>query len=62
MDGFDTSTMTYMAPHLPIVTDQDGFSKPGRVGMEMQDMFSNYDMSTYAGYVTMAADVEMNVS
>ncbi|TKX25694.1 pacG-like protein [Elsinoe australis] len=51
MEGFDPSTMTYMAPATQItnVTDQDGFSKPSLVGMEMQDMYSNYDMSTFAG-------------
>ncbi|KAG8626379.1 hypothetical protein KVT40_005324 [Elsinoe batatas] len=51
MDGFDTSTMTYMASamHMPPVTDQDGFSKPGLAPMEMHDMYSNFDMSTFAG-------------
>ncbi|KAF4552218.1 NDT80 / PhoG-like protein [Elsinoe fawcettii] len=51
MDGFDTSTMTYMAPamHMPNVTDQDGFSKPNLTTMDMQDMYSNFDMSTFAG-------------
>ncbi|KAF2153165.1 p53-like transcription factor [Myriangium duriaei CBS 260.36] len=51
MEGFDTSTMTYMASTMPVtnVTDHDGFSKPAPVNMDMQDMFSNFDMSTYAG-------------
>ncbi|PNS15794.1 Transcription factor vib-1 [Sphaceloma murrayae] len=43
--------MTYMAPTMQItnVTDEDGFSKPSLVGMDVQDMYSNFDMSTFAG-------------
>ncbi|GAM84130.1 hypothetical protein ANO11243_021220 [Dothideomycetidae sp. 11243] len=51
MDGFDTSTMTYMAPAIPVSTlpASDAFTKPGPVPVDMQDMFSNFDMTTYAG-------------
>lgn len=51
MEGFDTSTMTYMPPGMPVsnVSGHDNFTKPAPVAVDMQDMFSNFDMSTYAG-------------
>ena len=52
MEGFDTSTMTYMAPTLPVtnVHDHSLFTQqPGPMPIDMQDMYTNFDMSTYAG-------------